>query len=111
MLKPHKIQEEHNLSFQALSRLVIEWGYEKGILPGANPIAQSAKTLEEAAELNIALVKNDKDAIIDGIGDVLVTLILQAQLQGVTIEECVYHAYRIIKGRTGKMVNGVFVKD
>lgn len=47
----------------------------------------------------------------DGIGDVVVTLIILAQQNGLTLEECLDMAYGEIKGRTGKMVDGVFVKS
>jgi hypothetical protein len=41
----------------------------------------------------------------------MVTLIIQAKMQGMTIEECLNAAYDVISKRTGKMVNGQFVKD
>jgi hypothetical protein len=34
-----------------------------------------------------------------------------AHLGGTTIEECIDTAYEVIAKRTGKMVNGTFVKD
>ncbi|MDO5716116.1 MAG: hypothetical protein Q4P25_06015 [Tissierellia bacterium] len=34
-----------------------------------------------------------------------------ATSRGLTLEECVDHAYNTIKNRKGKMVNGVFVKE
>ena len=47
----------------------------------------------------------------DGIGDTMVTLILLANMYGWTLEECLQVAYDVISKRTGKMVNGTFVKD
>jgi hypothetical protein len=44
-------------------------------------------------------------------GDILVTLIIQAKMQGVSLETCLEGAYNIISKRTGKMINGQFVKD
>jgi hypothetical protein len=38
-------------------------------------------------------------------------MIIQAEMQGVTIEECLNSAYDVISKRTGKMINGQFVKD
>ena len=47
----------------------------------------------------------------DGIGDMLVTIILLAKMVDLNTTECLNAAYNVIKSRTGKMVNGQFVKD
>ena len=47
----------------------------------------------------------------DGIGDTTVTLILAAEMAGLRFEDCLQAAYDEIKGRKGKMVEGVFVKE
>ena len=52
-----------------------------------------------------------QDALRDGIGDVVVTLIILAMQNDMDLYECLNFAYDEIKGRTGKMVNGVFVKS
>lgn len=39
------------------------------------------------------------------------TLIILAQQQGWTLEECLQYAYDEIKNRKGKTINGTFVKD
>lgn len=96
---------------EELIKKVVEWGKERGILENASAIAQSSKTLEEAVELNTAIIKDDDEGISDGIGDVLVTLILQCEIQGLRLEDCLQKAYDEIKGRKGKMVNGIFVKE
>ena len=44
-------------------------------------------------------------------GDIMVTLIIQAKMQGVTLEECLNSAYKIISNKTGRMIDGQFVKD
>lgn len=45
------------------------------------------------------------------IGDVVVTLIILAMQNDMDLYECLNQAYNEIKGRTGKMVDGVFVKS
>lgn len=45
------------------------------------------------------------------IGDILVTIIIQAEMQGVSLTECLESAYNVIAKRTGVMVNGQFVKN
>lgn len=94
-----------------LEALVEHWAAEKGILDKATPIKQAMKTQEEVLELCNAIINDDKEEIKDAIGDIIVTLIIQAKMQGLTIEECLNSAYDVISKRTGKMVNGQFVKD
>jgi NTP pyrophosphatase (non-canonical NTP hydrolase) len=84
---------------------------EKGILAKATPIKQAMKTQEELTELCNAILNDDKEEIKDAIGDIVVTLIIQAKMQGLTIEECLNTAYDVISKRTGQMINGQFVKD
>ena len=67
--------------------------------------------MEETVEIGRAIFKNDTEQIIDGIGDAVVVLTNLAELVGVPIEECIQEAYNVISKRTGKMVNGTFVKD
>ena len=87
------------------------WAEEKGILAQATPIKQAMKTQEELTELCNAILNNDIEQIKDAIGDIMVTLIIQAKMQGITIEECLNTAYDIISKRTGQMINGQFIKD
>jgi len=154
---------------------VIEWAKEKVILEKSTPEKQFGKTLEEFTELYNGVINDDIKEIKDGIGDVVVTLIILGKLldckqikpkdpspgnytgnnkapnefyikkcieylsevfqsireksssgqieylliilsrfsynYDLTIERCLEHAYNEIKGRKGKMVNGIFVKE
>lgn len=99
------------MKFHELEPLILEWAHKKGILKHGTPVAQMDKTREEIGELGDAIEANDMLGIIDGIGDVGVTLIIQAAMQQLTLEECLAHAWEQIKDRTGQMVDGQFVKD
>ena len=90
---------------------VLDWAKEKQILEKATPIAQAEKTLEEVNELIEAIKSDDKAEIKDALGDIMVTIIIGAEMQGWDIEDCLQLAYDVIKGRTGKMIDGQFVKD
>lgn len=68
------------------------------------------KTLEEVEELTHALADRNLAEIADAIGDIYVTLVIQAEMQGLRMSECIEGAYSVISKRTGKMVNGQFVK-
>lgn len=90
---------------------VIKWASSKGILEKATPLTQALKTLEEVTELLQAINKGDIDETLDAYGDILVTIIIGAHMSGLDIEDCLTSAYGVISKRTGKMVNGTFVKD
>ena len=100
-----------NTNFEQLETLVEKWGFDKGILPGPDPMAQWTKTLEEVEELRDAIQANDREAVKDAIGDITVTLIMQSGAWGLTMAQSLEAAYEEIAQRTGKMVDGVFVKD
>ena len=75
-------------------------------------MAQAVKTIEEVGELFNALHKGDMNEAKDAYGDILVTLIIGADLTGVNLLECLRDAYETIKDRTGHLTpDGIFVKD
>jgi len=94
-----------------LENQILAWAEEKGIFNNGSPLAQAIKTTEEAVEVLLAVHKGNREAILDELGDVYVTIILQAKMQGASIEECGEIALKKISKRKGKMVNGIFVKD
>ena len=99
-----------------LIELVKEWGAEKGITHNGNDVnfmrtKQADKTDEELTELFDAIAAGDKEEAKDAIGDIIVTLIMQAEWWDLEIEECLQAAYDVISKRTGKMVDGQFVKE
>ena len=98
-------------NFEILEKAVILWAEEKGILEKATRMKQGIKTLEEVNELLAAIHDEDKPEIIDAIGDIIVTVIIQAKMNNVKVVDCLESAYNVISKRSGKMINGVFVKD
>ena len=91
--------------------LIREWAKERGLYDKGDTKTQTLKLLEEAGEICRAVLKNNHDDVVDGIGDCVVVLTNLAELQGISIEECIAQAYNEIKNRTGKMSNGTFKKD
>ena len=87
------------------------WATERGLYVSGDPITQYVKLQEEAGELAQALLKDDQPEVIDAIGDMVVVLTNLAHQRGVTIEQCVNDAYKVISKRKGKMINGTFVKE
>ena len=93
-----------------LIQQVQQWSIDKGLHNG-NPDRQALKFYEEAGEVGAALSRNDVEALKDGIGDTVVTLIILAQQHGMTLEECLQYAYDEIKDRKGETINGTFIKQ
>jgi len=92
-------------------QLIRDWAGERGLYTKGDKKTQFCKLMEEAGELSRALLKNDQEEFEDAIGDMVVVLTNMAHLGGTTIEKCIDEAYKVISKRTGKMVNGTFVKD
>lgn len=91
---------------------VLRWSGERGIIPNATAESQTLKALSEMGELADAVLKRDRAAIVDAIGDVLVCLVNVAALTGTSLEECCEAAWEQIKDRRGRLLpNGVFVKE
>jgi uncharacterized protein YihD (DUF1040 family) len=120
-------------TYEQTADQVLDWAEAKGIISASNPIKQLTKTQEELDETMLALQKikhleepdlsfvdiKDKMAleqtyraeVEDGIGDMLVTIIILAELAGLNSVDCLNLAYDEIKDRKGKMVDGLFVKE
>ena len=127
------LEREESMKYEELSKLVIDWGQDKGIFNKSTPLRQLDKTQEELDETRQALQKLNDFAyqadlmesigvptpteedicaeVKDGIGDMLVTIILLAKMVDMDTVDSLNAAYDVIKSRTGKMVNGQFVKD
>lgn len=84
------------------------WGREKGI---SNVSEQILKIHEEAVEIKDALKKQKGDyAIMEELGDVLVVDIILSDMLGYSPIDCLKIAYNKIEKRTGKLIDGCFVK-
>ena len=114
------------MTLQETIDAVRAWGESKGITGPQGKgtlLGQLSKTQEELTETRDAAIamacgqdiwdnqNGVRAEIADGIGDTVVTLILAAEMAGLRIEDCLAAAYDEIKGRTGRMKAGVFVKD
>lgn len=87
------------------------WADQRGLLIPENRPRQMLKVMEEVGETAAALARGNRRELKDGIGDSIVTLIILAAQSGFTATECLEAAYNEIKGRKGKTVDGVFVKE
>lgn len=93
---------------------IIAWGTARNLIGPtgeATRVGQQAKTEEEVQELADAIAADDLDAARDAIGDVYVTLVMQAQMWGLSMTECIEAAWNEIKDRKGRMQGGIFIKE
>lgn len=121
-----------------LFKKISVWANDRNIIKGSTANEQYPKSLEESIELYATLnpekcADEIKDSIInivyelfnkgkikqaptgklitDDIGDNMVVLAIMAEQEGLTVTECLEHAYNDIKDRKGTMIDGVFVKE
>jgi len=126
------------MEFKELTKNVLGWANDRSLIEHGNTFQQYAKFMEEANEILIAMNKMEllikeaealdvtnneelekyrlKDKSItdehkDAYGDTLVTLIISAAQYGYDLTDCLNRAYNEIKDRTGKTVDGTFIKD
>lgn len=104
-----------NNTFSELITKVNEWADERN-LKQADPKIQWMRITEEVGEIRDVLLKPTKftepqSALKDAIGDTLVTIIVLAHQLDLDVTECLGIAYKEIKNRKGKMINGTFVKE
>lgn len=90
--------------------LVQKWSIDKG-LHEADPKRQMLKLGEEVGELFEGIGKERPQQIIDSIGDIQVVLIILCQQLYLDYEDTLRIAYEEIRGRKGKMIDGIFVKS
>ena len=81
-------------TLQELQVLILQWAKEKDLLKLENAPKQRLKLLEEVGETAAAILKNNHEGVKDGIGDVVVVLvILSDQLS----EEILFETYGVAK--------------
>ena len=99
------------MSFDELQKAIIKWAIDRNIINSKNIGRQFMKVTEELGELAEGINKDNQGQIKDSLGDILVTLIILSKDLDVDLLDCLRGAYDVIKDRTGKTVNGVFVKE
>ncbi|EHL19436.1 hypothetical protein HMPREF9628_00157 [Peptoanaerobacter stomatis] len=112
-------------NFEQLQKLTLEWAKDKDLLHAENADKQFMKFIEEVFEFKTELdsekhwrnvMGNDTcksiniESLMLEIGDIFVTLIILCNQIGIEPTRCLDMAYEKIKCRTGKTINGVFVK-
>lgn len=91
---------------------ILRWAEARKIVPNSTPHMQLLKAVSEMGELADATIKGDEEGIMDGVGDVMVCLVIYCALKDINLVHCMNVAYDAIKNRKGTLnPNGVFVKE
>ncbi|MDH3381381.1 MAG: MazG-like family protein [Flavobacteriaceae bacterium] len=103
--------EQPSVSFEDLEKKVISWANDRKLINKDFEMQQTVKIAEELGELARSIIKNDLNAKIDAIGDLIITIITLSAQNNLSIIDCLNSAYEEIKNRTGNTINGSFIKD
>ena len=99
----------YNHDVPRLFSKIVEWAKDRNLIEGSTCKDQTLKLVQEVGELSDSICKQKSP--IDDIGDCIVVLTILAEQSGLTIQQCISHAYDDIKHRKGRMVDGVFIKN
>lgn len=110
------------MKYEELQDRVLEWAYSHDLLHKKNAEKQFLKFIEEVFEFKSELDHVEridheklKEIYIQDMklemGDIFVTLIILCKQIGISPENCLEMAYKKIKDRNGKTINGTFVKS
>ena len=100
------------MTLDQTAEVIIEWAVYRGIIPNGNTMTQAIKTLEEVQELLYAIDTKDLNEIVDAYGDIFITIVIGAYLNGTQLDYCAEKAYRVIENRKGFLTpQGEFIKE
>lgn len=99
-----------SFTFPELKGKIEQWIKDRN-LDTTSPDKQTLKLMEEVGELAEALLENNREAIVDALGDILVVMLNLHSLLNTTFEETLNHAWKEIENRKGVTVNGVFIRN
>ncbi len=99
-------------TIDTLREVISEWHKARKITVNGNSGTQTIKLGEEYGELCSGIVRNNKPLIADSLGDMFVVMVAIAELEGLSLRECIKDAYLEIKDRKGELNElGNFIKE
>jgi len=100
------------MTLEELAQNIAQWGEDRGITTNSeNPMAQCLKLGSEFGELCDNIAKGRYEAAKDDIGDMIVVLIMIAEIMDTNVQECLLTAWEDIKDRKGYFNGKVFIKE
>ena len=112
------MEVQNNIS--VLLEAITLWGKNRDIIDNEHIFQQLSKVYEEMGEVAKFINRHPSPKkykylnlsnLVDSIGDTVIALTLLARCADLDIKDCVYYAFKNIQDRTGKIENGVFIKD
>lgn len=108
--------------FEKLAAKVINWGKDRDLIHRKNAPKQFMKFIEEVFEFKAEMdlverTEHDKlreiyiQRMILEMGDIIVTLIILCKQIDIDPIICLEEAYKKIAKRSGKTINGTFIKE
>ena len=73
------------MTFDEFKTAVQGWAEDRGIYEHSTPVAQALKAVREVGKVAEAVIKGQRDELIDGIGDVAVCLVNVTHMSGVAL--------------------------
>lgn len=111
-IKPEKTEQKPNIVYDmnTLTTLTWEWFEQKGL---KDPVMQMVKVQEEVGELAHEITRGHRQTpeVEDALGDILVTIVGMCHHLHIHPAHALGVAYNEIKNRTGRVVEGSFVKN
>ncbi len=99
------------MGYEELIPKIYDWAKARGI-DQADPRVEFMKMTEELGELSGAFNKEQRDKLIDSIGDLQIALLIFCRLVGGDHQAALTAAYQELGKRTGKTTgDGVFIKS
>lgn len=95
--------------FERFQQNVQRWATERGIYEHSTALAQALKAVSEVGELCDAVIKNDRGALVDSVGDCAVCLVNVIAMQGgkVEYERCGREARVDLQQSAGSVAHSV----
>jgi uncharacterized protein YabN with tetrapyrrole methylase and pyrophosphatase domain len=81
------------MDYFELKSVIENWAQEKGIIADAEQMDLAMATLQKTSKLCNAINNDERAEIIEAIGEIMVTLIIQAKMQDISLESCLELAY------------------
>ena len=108
--------------FEKLSKKIIKWAKDRDLLHRKNAPKQFLKCIEEVFEFKsemdlVERTEHNKlrelytERMKDEMGDIIVTIIILCKQLDIDPLVCLEKAYKKIEARTGKTINGTFIKS
>ena len=104
-----KNSSHDNMYIEAVIGKICGWHHDRNLIHGSTDSQQFLKLIEEFGELAESIAKGK--SIKDDVGDIVVVLVNICERHNISLKSCLEQAYEDIRHRTGRMVDGIFIKE